>query len=144
MIHGPTFVDRLLVKPDGGWTSTPIPRWYGVSHNNPPLTTRLVTLAATRWIYVERLLVVPARTGDAHTGPINKTAPEFRRGMNEAGYVRGLYELWDSVRNSHPNLIIDNCASGGRRHDLETMTRSIPLWPSDYSCGGNEDLVSIS
>jgi hypothetical protein len=38
--------------------------------------------------------VVWARTGDAHTGPTNKTAPEFRRGMNEAGYVRGLYELW--------------------------------------------------
>ena len=38
--------------------------------------------------------IVWARTGDAHTGPTNKTAPEFRRGMNEAGYVRGLYDLW--------------------------------------------------
>lgn len=87
--------------------------------------------------------VVWARTGDAHSLPVNKTATEFRRGINEAGYVRGLYELWDSVRHRHPGLIIDNCASGGRRHDLETMSRSIPLWPSDYSCGGNEDLGAM-
>ena len=32
---------------------------------------------------------------------------------------------------------IDNCASGGRRIDLETLSRSLPLWPSDFSdvCG---------
>jgi alpha-galactosidase len=80
------------------------------------------------------------KTGDAHSLPTNASSTEFRRGMNEAGYVRGLYELWDNVRHRHPDLIIDNCASGGRRHDLETMSRSVPLWPSDYSCGGNEDL----
>ena len=34
-------------------------------------------------------------------------------------------------------------SAGGRRHDLETMTRSIPLWPTDYSCGGNEDLGAM-
>jgi alpha-galactosidase len=31
-------------------------------------------------------------------------------------------------------LIIDNCASGGRRIDLETTGRSIPLWRSDTQC----------
>ena len=31
------------------------------------------------------------------------------------------------------NFLQDNCASGGTRHDLETMSRSIALWPSDYS-----------
>ena len=87
--------------------------------------------------------VVWARTGDAHTAPVNASSIDYRRGINEAGYVRGLYELWDRVRLSHPGLIIDNCASGGRRHDIETMSRSIPLWPSDYSCGGNEDLAGI-
>ena len=29
----------------------------------------------------------------------------------------------------------DNCASGGRRLDLETTTRSAPLWRTDYSYG---------
>ena len=30
--------------------------------------------------------------------------------------------------------MIDNCASGGRRIDMETLRRSIPLWRSDYQC----------
>jgi len=35
---------------------------------------------------------------------------------------------------ANPGLFIDNCASGGRRIDLETMSRSIPLWRSDNTC----------
>jgi len=31
-------------------------------------------------------------------------------------------------------LFIDNCASGGRRIDVETMSRSMPLWRSDNTC----------
>jgi len=30
--------------------------------------------------------------------------------------------------------MIDNCASGGRRIDLETISRSVALWRSDYQC----------
>ncbi|MBZ5689393.1 MAG: GH36 C-terminal domain-containing protein, partial [Acidobacteriia bacterium] len=33
----------------------------------------------------------------------------------------------------HPNMLIDSCASGGRRNDLETMRRAVPLWRSDYA-----------
>jgi len=29
-------------------------------------------------------------------------------------------------------MLIDTCASGGRRDDLETLRRSVPLWRSDY------------
>ena len=32
-------------------------------------------------------------------------------------------------------MMIDNCASGGRRIDLETTSRSIPLWRTDYQYG---------
>jgi alpha-galactosidase len=31
-------------------------------------------------------------------------------------------------------MFIDSCASGGRRNDLETMRRAIPLWRTDYRC----------
>jgi alpha-galactosidase len=34
----------------------------------------------------------------------------------------------------HPGLQIDNCASGGRRIDIETLSRSFPLWRSDLAC----------
>jgi alpha-galactosidase len=42
--------------------------------------------------------------------------------------------MWDELRRRHPHLAIDNCASGGRRIDLETVTRSLPLWRSDTQC----------
>ena len=60
--------------------------------------------------------------------------PPDRQGMTEIRYVEGLYELWDRLRAEHPGLMIDNCSSGGRRIDLETCMRSVPLWRSDTSC----------
>ncbi len=57
-----------------------------------------------------------------------------REGMAEIRYVEGLYELWDELLRRHPGLIIDNCASGGRRIDLESVARSLPLWRSDTQC----------
>ena len=55
-----------------------------------------------------------------------------RVGMTEMKYVEGLYAFWDELLARHPGLIIDNCASGGRRIDLETISRSAPLWRTDY------------
>lgn len=55
-----------------------------------------------------------------------------RAGMTEIRYVEGLYAMWDELRRRHPHLWIDNCASGGRRVDLETLSRSLPLWPTDF------------
>ncbi|NLE59263.1 MAG: alpha-galactosidase, partial [Planctomycetes bacterium] len=57
-----------------------------------------------------------------------------REGMNEIRYVEGLYEMWDELRAKNPKLLIDNCASGGRRIDLEMCMRSVPLWRSDSGC----------
>ena len=58
-------------------------------------------------------------------------APD-RVGMTENLYIQGLYRLWDELLRRHPNIWIDNCASGGRRIDLETLSRSLPLWPTDF------------
>ncbi len=57
-----------------------------------------------------------------------------REGMTEIRYVEGHYAMWDELIATHPGLRIDNCASGGRRIDLETIMRSFPLWRSDTSC----------
>lgn len=57
-----------------------------------------------------------------------------REGMTEIRYVEGHYAMWDELLARHPGLRIDNCASGGRRIDLETIMRSMPLWRSDTSC----------
>jgi alpha-galactosidase len=55
-----------------------------------------------------------------------------RQGISEIRHIEGLYAFWDELLRRHPELIIDNCASGGRRIDLETTSRSIPLWRTDY------------
>ena len=55
-----------------------------------------------------------------------------RQGMTENLYVQGYLAYWDGLRRRHPNLRIDSCASGGRRDDLETMRRAVPLIRSDY------------
>jgi len=62
-------------------------------------------------------------------------APD-RQGITEIRYIEGLYALWDELRTRHPHLDIDNCSSGGRRIDLETIRRSWPLWRSDTQCWG--------
>lgn len=59
-------------------------------------------------------------------------APD-RVGITEIRHMEGLYAFWDELRRRHPKLAIDNCASGGRRIDLETTARSYPLWRSDFS-----------
>jgi len=57
-----------------------------------------------------------------------------RQGMTEIRYVEGHYEMWNRFRKEVPGLWIDNCASGGRRIDLETISISVPLWRSDTCC----------
>jgi len=54
-----------------------------------------------------------------------------RVGMNEIKSIEGLYNYWDALRAQHPGLQIDNCSSGGRRIDLETISRAVELWRSD-------------
>lgn len=58
-----------------------------------------------------------------------------RKGICENRYITGLYKYWDFLLERFPGMWIDNCASGGRRLDLECTSRSIPLWRTDYSYG---------
>ncbi len=62
----------------------------------------------------------------------NNDAPD-RQGMTENLHVQGYLAYWDELRRRHPGLLIDSCASGGRRNDLETMRRAVPLHPTDYN-----------
>ena len=54
-----------------------------------------------------------------------------RQGICEAKFVAGLYEFWDELLRLFPNMMIDNCASGGRRIDFETASRSVCMYRSD-------------
>ncbi len=55
--------------------------------------------------------------------------------MNENLHVQGYLQYWDDLLKRNPGLWIDSCSSGGRRNDLETMRRSVPLHYTDYGYG---------
>ncbi len=59
--------------------------------------------------------------------------PSDEIGLREVRHINGLYEFLDQLAKRHPGLILDNCASGGRRLDFEMMRRCVVLWRSD-SC----------
>jgi len=56
-----------------------------------------------------------------------------RQGITEIKHVTGYLAFWDELLHRHPGMLIDTCASGGRRNDLETLRRSVPLLRSDYT-----------
>ena len=62
-----------------------------------------------------------------------------RAGLTENFYIQGHLALWDSLRERQPGLLIDSCASGGRRNDLESMRRAVPLLRSDYEMTKDAD-----
>ena len=55
-----------------------------------------------------------------------------RKGIKEIRHIENLYRFWDYLLDRFPEMVIDNCASGGKRLDWETISRSVPLWRSDY------------
>lgn len=60
-----------------------------------------------------------------------------RIGAIENKHIQGYYRYWDSIIYNNPGLWIDSCASGGRRNDLETLRRSVPLHYTDVGYGNH-------
>ena len=60
-----------------------------------------------------------------------------RIGAVENLHVQGYLRYWDALIVRNPGLWIDSCASGGRRNDLETMRRAVPLHYTDVGYGNH-------
>lgn len=123
----------------GTWLSQNHPEWILGGTNGGLLN--LGDDDARRWLtdHVDRLLTeqgIDLYRQDFNMDPLdfwrNQDAPD-RQGITEIKHVTGYLAYWDELRRRHPNLLIDSCASGGRRNDLETMRRAVPLWRSDYA-----------
>ncbi len=71
---------------------------------------------------------------DFNTDPLgawtNAEGPE-QKGLRQIMHINGLYRVWDELMRRHPNLLIEQCSSGGRRIDLETIRRGHTFWKSD-------------
>lgn len=63
-------------------------------------------------------------------------APD-RQGITEIRHLEGLYAMWEELQRRHPGLLVDLCASGGRRLDIEAARYGLPLWHSDLQCSGS-------
>ena len=62
---------------------------------------------------------------------------EDRIGALENLHVQGYLRYWDTLIERNPGLWVDSCASGGRRNDLETMRRAVPLHYTDVGYGNH-------
>lgn len=71
----------------------------------------------------------------------DKNFYDCRKGICENHYVTNLYKYLDCLCDSVDGLVIDNCASGGKRLDIEMTRRSLPLWRSDYNCGNADGTI---
>lgn len=120
--------------------------WLAKNHPDWIIGGNLLNLGnpeARTWLveHIDRLLReqgIDFYRQDFNLDPLNNwranDAPD-RRGMTEIRHVMGYLAFWDELRRRHPGLLIDSCASGGRRNDLETLRRAVPLLRSDFQFG---------
>lgn len=69
--------------------------------------------------------------------------PPDRQGITEIKYIEGLYAFWDRIARTWPDSIREECASGGRRIDLETIMRMHMHQESDYWFDNDVDQAHI-
>jgi len=65
-------------------------------------------------------------------------APD-RQGITEIRHVTGHLAYWDELRRRRPQMLLDTCASGGKRNDLESLRRAVPLWRTDFTADTSAD-----
>lgn len=128
----------------GTWLSEKHPEWLlQSSPQQPKGQDRLLNLGnpeAFQWLVNHIDGVIKAQgidlyRQDYNIGPLGfwrSNDAEDRQGYTENKYVTGYLAYWDELRRRNPNMLIDSCASGGHRNDLETLRRAVPLLRSDY------------
>ena len=109
--------------------------------NKKRLNVNLGNPAALEWVTEtvsnlirENKLDIYRQDFNMNTLPLwqENDAPD-RQGVTEAKYVEGLYKFWDTLRERFPHLVVENCASGGRRLDFEAVSRSHSYCRTDYA-----------
>lgn len=67
-----------------------------------------------------------------------------RVGLTEMHYVEGLYAYWDRIAATWPDSLREECASGGRRIDLETLRHLHLHQKSDYWFDSEVDQATLA
>jgi alpha-galactosidase len=101
-------------------------KFYALDHGNPEVNRFAID-------YFSKIIAdfgVDVFRQDGTAGWPADPSPD-RQGISQIHYTEGFYDFWDGLLKNNPNLLIDNCATGARRVELETMKRSIALHRSD-------------
>jgi alpha-galactosidase len=131
--------DWLLTAPPNPGDQLYDPEWRLFNFGNPD---------ALKWMtdHVDQLITsqgIDLYRQDFNMDPLNywraNDAPD-RQGISEIRYVTGYLAYWDELRRRHPNMLLDSCASGGRRNDIDTLKRAVPLTRSDYLLESGEPI----
>ncbi len=125
------------------WLYDQRPQWLLGPDSSDPGSSKLLDLGnpeARAWLtdHVDNLLKdegIDLYRQDFNFAPLGfwraADAPD-RQGIAEMRHVEGYLAYWDELLRRHPGMPIDTCSSGGRRLDLETLRRAVPLLRSDY------------
>ena len=115
LLHNPAAPDTLMLN-----LGNPEARQYAID-----VVTRLVTQEGVDCYREDfNFNILPfCRSADS----------EERQGITEALFIGGFYAFWDELLKRFPDMMIDNCASGGRRLDFESTSRSICLFRSSIN-----------
>jgi alpha-galactosidase len=122
----------------GTWLTEQHPEWILGGTNGGLLN--LGNSQARTWLIGHVSSLITAQGIDLYRQDFNMDPLDFwrqndapdRQGITENHHITGYLAYWDELLRQHPGLLIDSCASGGRRNDLETMRRSVPLWRTDF------------
>jgi len=98
---------------------------------------------ALRWIQDTIYAVIAKHRIDIFREDFNMDPGPVWRGMDaadrvgiaEAKHITGLYKFLDDMRARFPDILQENCASGGRRIDIEMVSRAHTYCRSDYYIG---------
>ena len=140
---------RLLVwfEPErvrpGSWLAREHPEWLLCEKGNTNMLLNLGNPECRRWLtdHINQLIQdngIGIYRQDFNFEPLRhwrENEPEDRQGLNENLHVQGYLQYWDDLLAANPGLWIDSCSSGGRRNDLETLRRAVPLHYTDYGYG---------
>ena len=122
----------------GTWLATERPEWVHGGKNGGLL--KLDKPEVLDWLtnHVDRLINeegIDLYRQDFNISPLDywrANDADDRQGITEIQHATNYLAYWDELIRRHPNMLIDSCAGGGRRNDLETLRRGVPLLRSDY------------
>lgn len=145
-VHSKGIKFGLWVEPErveAQYVGTEIPRaWLADYDPNAPLRegaarTAQICLgnrAAREWVKTWLARLIREYNVDWLKWDSNGWAscnPPGQAGDGDLAHVRGLYEIFDFLRAEFPNVIVENCASGGNRMDYGLLRRTDIAWLSD-------------